>query len=533
MVRILFGLLISFLTLLYLPVWGQNRNLTPQSVTQSSRNGSARGQNPVDGKMANGLRLKKVIRGDIRPKSIVYSGNGRFFAQNMMYRHSITVYDRNYNQIKTISDKVNLSDFNLRGYGGTASGAPVEVAFSSDGQYAWVSNYSMSGKGFDNPGNDNCDISKDYDKSFVYKINTRTLEIENIVEVGCVPKYLAVSPDNRILLVTNWCSGDLSIVDLNSETEIKRIPLGRYPRGIAIDSKGRNAYISVMGEDKIAILKLTDGSVSWIDDVGDTPRHLVLGPDDRFLYLTLDREGLVRKYDLVRGRMAGEAESGLSPRSMVLSSEGKYLYVANYRDNSLSKVATESMTVKETVETHEKPIGITFDPITKSIWLACYTGSIMVFEDQELLASQNAPLANNLGTESEGDNGLTYVPGTGNTKGDPNYYLYREEGNNPNTNPPNTNPPRPQRARSVPPRTYGPQNVQFHIIVGSFSSKQSAERKVRELKTRGIQAEVIRSEGGQYRVSAKTLNSQGAADAEMANVKRKYKMDAWVWRRQL
>lgn len=526
MVRNLFGLFIFLLILLHLPAWGQNRTLTPQ--TETARTQNYRGQNPVNGTTANGLKLKKVIRGDIRPKSIVHSGNGRFFAQNMMYRHTITVYDRNYNQVKTISDKVNFSDYNLRGYEGYASGAPVEAAFTSDGQYAWVSNYSMSGKGFEKPGNDNCDISKEYDRSFVYKINTRTLEIENVVEVGCVPKYLAVSPDNRILLVTNWCSGDLSIVDLKSETEIKRIPLGRYPRGIAIDSKGRNAYISVMGEDKIAILKLTDGSVSWIDDVGDTPRHLILGPDDRYLYLTLDREGLVKKYDLVRGQMAGQIESGLSPRSMTLSSEGRYLYVANYRGNSLSKVATENMSISQTVETHDKPIGITFDPITNSIWLACYTGSIMIFEDQDLSASQNERVVNTYDQDSEEGSGLTYVPGTGNPHEDPNYYLYREE--NEKANPAS---PSPQRARNIPTKTYGPQNVQYHVIVGSYSSRQSANRKVAELKRRGIQAEVILSESGQYRVSSKTLNNQATADAEMGNIKRKYKMDAWVWRRQL
>lgn len=525
MTRILFGLFIFLFTLLYLPVWGQTRTLAPNSTTSSSQNGTFRGQNPIDGTTSNGLRLKKIIRGDIRPKSIVYSGNGRFFAQNMMYRHSITVYDRNYNQIKTISDKVNLSDFRLRGYEGLASGAPVEAAFSTDGQYAWVSNYSMTGKGFNKPGNDNCDISKEYDRSFVYKINTRTLEIENVVEVGCVPKYLAVSPDNRILLVTNWCSGDLSIVDLKSETEIKRIPLGRYPRGIAIDSKGRNAYISVMGEDKIAILKLTDGSVSWIDNVGDTPRHLILGPNDRYLYLTLDREGSVKKYDLVRGRMAGKVESGLSPRSMTLSSGGHYLYVANYRGNTLSKVSTDNMTISQTVETHEKPIGITFDPITKSVWLACYTGSIMVFEDEELLAPQNAQVA--LKYEEEEGDGLTYVPGTDNTHEDPNYYLYREENDNMEARP-----SYPQKTRAIPPRTYGPQNVRYHVIIGSYSSQQSADRKVRELKNRGIQAEVILSSGGQYRISSKTFNSESAAEAEMANIKRKYKMDAWVWRRQ-
>ena len=40
------------------------------------------------------MRLVKAIRGDISPKSVVASGDGHFIAQNMMYRHSITVYDR-------------------------------------------------------------------------------------------------------------------------------------------------------------------------------------------------------------------------------------------------------------------------------------------------------------------------------------------------------------------------------------------------------------------------------------------------------
>ena len=28
-----------------------------------------------------------------------------------------------------------------------------------------------------------------------------------------VPKYVAVTPDNRYVLVTNWCSFDLSVID--------------------------------------------------------------------------------------------------------------------------------------------------------------------------------------------------------------------------------------------------------------------------------------------------------------------------------
>src|SRR5689334_15492680 len=39
------------------------------------------------------LKLRAVITGRISPKSVASSGNGYVTAQNMMYRHTITVYD--------------------------------------------------------------------------------------------------------------------------------------------------------------------------------------------------------------------------------------------------------------------------------------------------------------------------------------------------------------------------------------------------------------------------------------------------------
>jgi hypothetical protein len=46
----------------------------------------------------------------ISPKSAVASGSGHLIAQNMMYRHSITVYNRSYRLVKTISDRIDLQD---------------------------------------------------------------------------------------------------------------------------------------------------------------------------------------------------------------------------------------------------------------------------------------------------------------------------------------------------------------------------------------------------------------------------------------
>ena len=101
------------------------------------------------------LTLAKTISGPISPKSVDASDTGLVFAQNMMYRHSITVYDSAGNLVKTIPDTVNLASLGIVG-GGTVQGAPVEAAFTPDSKYVYVSNYSMYGPGQGPEGSDTC-----------------------------------------------------------------------------------------------------------------------------------------------------------------------------------------------------------------------------------------------------------------------------------------------------------------------------------------------------------------------------------------
>ncbi len=327
------------------------------------------------------MTLKKTIWGNISPKSVVHSGDGLFFAQNMMYRNTITVYNRNFELVKTISDEIKLSDYGVEGYTGTHKGSPVEVAFSHDGRYAWVSNYRMSGSGFNNPGNDRGTPEGEFDQSYVYKINTETFDIENIVEVGAVPKYVAVSPDNKYVLVTNWCDYNMSVIDAESDEVVETIYLGRFPRGIEISQDSKTAYVAVMGSYNIAVVNLEDFSVRYMTGIGRSPRHLCLAPDGRYLYATLNGEAKVAKIDLETETVLRKIETGDAPRSMVLSDDGKFLYVVNYFSDTMSKVDAETMEVLQTVETNERPIGITYDKKNNQVWVACYRGSIMIFQD--------------------------------------------------------------------------------------------------------------------------------------------------------
>jgi YVTN family beta-propeller protein len=344
------------------------------------------------------------VSGNISPKSVVATPNGMFFAQNMMYRHTITVYNQEGSLLATIPDRVDLADYGVVD-GVVARGAPVEAASTSDGRYVYVSNYAMYGPGFGAEPGDGC-ADSGWDNSYLYRVDTETLEIDQVIEVGAVPKFLAVTPDDQYVLVTNWCSYDLSIVDTTYGREIARIDIGRHPRGIAITQDSSTAYVTEMGGTDIAVIPLDeirrpevaiippnsveavigtwglDFEIDWIRDVGRGPRHVVLSPDDSTLYATLNGEGRVIKIDLETGEVVERVRTGDAPRSMAISTDGEVLYVVNYVSDTMSKVLTSTMEEVQELRTADKPIGITVDPNNANVWVSNYSGVLQIFEDQ-------------------------------------------------------------------------------------------------------------------------------------------------------
>jgi YVTN family beta-propeller protein len=328
------------------------------------------------------LKLKEgktIVSADISPKSVVSSGTGYVFAQNMMYKHTITVYDsRTARLVKTIQDEITAADFHIKGHGETIRGAPVECAVTPDGRFAFVSQYSMYGPGFVE-GHDVGSPGSASD-SYVYRVSLADLKIDKVIKVGEVPKYLAVTPDQKYLLVSNWVSYTLSVVDIHTSKVVKSIYLGPYPRGIAVSPDSGMAYVAVMGTSDIAKVDLTDFSVSWIRGVGSGPRHLCMAGNGKYLYATLNNEGNVAKIDPRTDQVVDKVYTGSEPRSMAIAPDGKSLFVVNYNSSTMSQVRTSDMKVIHTAGTNSLPIGITYDAPTKSVWLCCYTGSIMIFK---------------------------------------------------------------------------------------------------------------------------------------------------------
>lgn len=327
------------------------------------------------------LRLINTITGNIAPKSVVATGTGLVFAQNMMYRHSMTVYDSTGVLQATIDDAVDLTALGIPGHPGIVRGAPVEVAFTPDRAYAYVSNYSMYGAGFGPEGKDACSPASGYGNSFAYRVALATMSIDQAIQVGSVPKYVAVTPDGRYALVSNWCSYDLSVIDTATHVEVQRVPIGPTPRGIVVSPDSSTAYVAVMGTSDIAVVDLMSFAVGWIKGVGSGPRHLVMDPTGQFLFATLNYAGEVAKIDLSTRQVVARARTGQSPRSMAIAADGQSLYVVNYDSNTLSKLSAGDLSIQQALNTPSHPIGITYDRTTGYVWVAAYSGEILLYSD--------------------------------------------------------------------------------------------------------------------------------------------------------
>lgn len=337
---------------------------------------------PVQGDVVSSkMVLIKTINGSISPKSVRSSGDGVVSAHNMMYHHSVTVYDaKTFELIKTIPDSVPLKSFGYSKSSSLFKGAPVEGSYSPDGKYLYVTNYAMYGPGFNKEGHDTCSPASGFDKSFVYRINRSNYEVDAVYPVGSVPKVVEVTPDNKYILVTNWCSYTLNVISIESQKVVKTINIGRYPRGIAVSKDSKKAYVAEMGGNRIHVINLEDFSVSYIP-IGSNPRAIVLSPDNSMLYVTMNLSGRVASWDLVGNKAGKSVKTGKAARSLAISSDGSSLFVVNFDSDTISKVRTSDMTLLQTINACNEPIGITYDAPTNNTWVACYKGQIKVYSN--------------------------------------------------------------------------------------------------------------------------------------------------------
>jgi DNA-binding beta-propeller fold protein YncE len=269
---------------------------------------------------------------------------------------------------------------------------PVESCFSQNDKILWVSLHNAGGI-----------VAIPMD-SLEYKgkmgYPTKTVRVYNsadeitdtvnipFVRTGDIPKVITKSTDGKLLMVSNWQSGTVSVLRTNDSLppyakKITDVPVGLHPRGMYANAMTGKAFVGIMGGNSVSVIDIKTLRKQRPIPVIDNPRH-VTADSTGHLFISFNTLSKIACIDPVSGRTLFSAATAARPRSIALSADGLLLFVTCYEGNQLQifRVNSKSFKLIYSIACSGKPIGIDLYETTTSIeaWVCTYMeSSLKVF----------------------------------------------------------------------------------------------------------------------------------------------------------
>lgn len=271
---------------------------------------------------------------------------------------------------------------------------PVEGAFSHNGNILWVSLHNGDGivpiHLLDGRLSATRQDPTDKEMYIQYPENGKTDTVYvPLIKTGKTPKVIASTADSKNLLVSNWHSLTVSVLEIDEKQYpfgkiIKDINVGAIPRGIVIDEKNKKSYIAIMGASRINVIDNQNWEPLQILQIPSNPRHILEDNQGR-LFVSYNSLGQVACIDAQTGKTLFKAPTKAQPRTIQLSKNKKFLFVTCYKGNILDvfKIHEDRFEHLYTLPSKGSPVGVDVyeDDEIVQVWVCNYVlGNVKVFD---------------------------------------------------------------------------------------------------------------------------------------------------------
>ena len=209
-----------------------------------------------------------------------------------------------------------------------------------------------------------------------------------LIKTGKTPKIISRTSDSKYLLVSNWHSYNVSVLETNLlkypyAKVISTIPVAAIPRGIVVDDKNNRSYVAIMGGASIAVISNTVWMKETDIAVASNPRHIVMDTSNH-IFVSYNRLGKIACIDAETGNTLFTALTAAQPRTIMLSKNYKFLFVTCYSSDTVQvfKINDNGFSKVISLPCKGHPVGVDiFEDNNKlEAWVCCYnSGSISVF----------------------------------------------------------------------------------------------------------------------------------------------------------
>ncbi|MDQ6635715.1 MAG: YncE family protein [Gemmatimonadota bacterium] len=220
-------------------------------------------------------------------------------------------------------------------------------------------------------------------------LNATTLKTIVTLKVGLGPHEVAVSPDGRWAVVTNYGTRDaqgntLSVIDLSLVVPVvsRTIDLGEYhrPHGAAFVANGSKLVVTSESSQRLVLVDFTSGKVDTALATNGRGAHMVtVTRDGRHAWTANIADGTVTEYDLVQRVTGGTFPAAPNDEGIAVTPGGTQVWVGSNTAHSVTVLDTREAKPIATLDGFGTPyrIGITRsgrlavvnDPASNRIWV--------------------------------------------------------------------------------------------------------------------------------------------------------------------
>lgn len=188
-------------------------------------------------------------------------------------------------------------------------------------------------------------------------VDPRTGDIQRTITGIVDPYQLRFSPDMKWFLTAGNRLDHVAIYKVDSKPGagpagfdiqlVKRIPAGKTPSHLFIDSKSRLAYVSLQDSDELMCIDIPTQTVRWKVSVGKTPADVYLTPGDKYLLVALTGDSYVEVYDVsgAQPKLFKRIHTGDGAHSFRAWGDKRHVLVSNRAGDSISRIDMQTFTV--------------------------------------------------------------------------------------------------------------------------------------------------------------------------------------------
>ncbi len=189
-------------------------------------------------------------------------------------------------------------------------------------------------------------------------VDPRTAQVQRTVRDIVDPYHLRFSPDMQWLVTAanrlnhvdfyRWDGKDLTLV--------RRVPTGKTPSHLWIDSASRTVYCTMQDSDELVAIDIATQTIKWRLKTGPMPADVYGSPDGRQLFVGLTGSDSVEVIDISGAppRSVQRIKTGKGAHAFRSAGDGRHLFVSNRVANTIARIDMRELRV---VDSYPAPGG--------------------------------------------------------------------------------------------------------------------------------------------------------------------------------